>query len=695
MNLGNPWLLFGLAAVAVPVLVHLVQRNEQSGRKFPSLMFVHRIPFEVKRRRRLRDRGLLALRCLALAAIVIAFAAPDFETGAEARSGSARERDVVILLDRSYSMAHPRRWKRAVDAAGQRIDSLAVGERAALIVFDERARIAEELTDDKSLLRNSLARIKPGGGKTGYAAAFGAANRLLVHSDARQRVVVVISDLQRSALDNSIAFPMNEGATLEIVPITGALGPNSTVIDARLSPDRDNGVENALLVRVQNTGDDALEGARLDMSVNGRLLDSRPLTLGPGEVRMLTMPLVLAADRPTRITLETGPDALPADDRYYLVLAPRQPVEAALIEPEDFRVHHGVFFEEALRLARAPAIRVTRVRVNEVDDARLAPFGVLVVEDVPIKSGAVVDAIGAFVTRGGGLLAAAGPSTGAAWPGGSNGFLPAAQSPEMTIGQRVEVLAGGHPLWTAPGLERVDVFSAAAVRRVQRLTPAAGDHVLARLERGLPLLVERRVGTGRVLALATGTNPEWGTLALDPGFVPFAQNAVRYLAGRGGWKSALVAGEPADLAQLAGYLPDASGWRSWLANGGAVVVETPSGDAQRLGGAAGALFSTQQAGIYEAHRGDGAGDSLPFAVNVTRAESRFEAASPDEFERRIVRRGRATILPANKPAGAAATDPFSAARWLLSFAALALVAESLLANAISRRRGFANTGGPA
>jgi hypothetical protein len=698
MSLINPWLLLGLAAVAVPVLVHLVQREERRGSKFPSLMFVRRIPFEVKRRRRLRDRALLALRCLALAAIVFAFAAPMLDREAAAGLASEHERDVVILLDRSYSMSHPQRWERAVAAAGQRIDALASNARAALVVFDDRARIVAELTRDKSLLRESLERTNPGTGRTGYAAAFVAANRLLVRSEAKQRHVVLISDLQRSALDDSAAFPLNENVSLEIVPVTGAVGPNATVIDARLAPDRDDGVEDALVVRVQNTGDEILDGAHLQMNVNGQAVDTRPLTLAAGEVGAWTLPLVPAADRPTRITLEVGPDALPADDRYHLVLAPRRPVNVALIEPEGFRAHHGVFFEEALRLARAPAIRVTRVGVHEIDGTRLDGFDVLLLDDVPVRSGPVTDAMAAFVTRGGGLFAAAGPSTGAAWPGGNGGFLPAMparQSPEPTAGRRVDVVAADHPLWTAAGLDRSSPFSAATVGQVRRLVPAPVDRVLARLEPDLPLLMERTIGAGRVLVLATTTDPGWGTLALDPGFVPFAQAAVRYLAGRSGWTSAFTAGDVVDLARLSGHLADGAGWRDWLANGGGIVVETPTGGAQRIRRAGSALFAAAQAGMYEAHRGDGAGDPLPFAVNVARGESRFAAASPDEFERRIVRRGRAAIMPANVATGAAEADPFGIARWLLLFAGLALITESLLAKRISRRGVSAAPGGPA
>ena len=81
MGFMNPWMLTGLAALAIPVMIHLVQREDRSGQKFPSLMFIRRIPFETKRRRNIRDRLLLLFRCLALAAIAIGFAAPFFDTG--------------------------------------------------------------------------------------------------------------------------------------------------------------------------------------------------------------------------------------------------------------------------------------------------------------------------------------------------------------------------------------------------------------------------------------------------------------------------------------------------------------------------------------------------------------------------------------------------------------------------------------
>ncbi len=696
MGFINPWLLVGLAGLAVPVLIHLVRREEHSGRAFPSLMFVSRIPFDIKHRRRIRDRALLALRCLALAAVVIGFAAPYFDTDVAAAPPSAHQRDIVVLLDRSYSMSHPDRWQRLMDAAAERIDTLAPGERAALVAFGDSARVISELSDDKALLRRSLKQIEPGDGRTGYAAAFAAANGILARSDAQRHGVVIISDLQRSAVDGSGALPLGENVALEIVAVTDSVGANATVIDAQLAPQRDAGIEDELWVRVQNTGESPLADAQLKLTVEGRAAGTQPLELAAGETRMLTLPLVLAADRPTPMVLEVGPDALPADDRFYLVLAPRRPIAVAFIEPEHPRAHQGVFFEEALRLARAPSVRIRRVRLNEIDQALLEDFDVVVLDDVSLTPGPASEAVAAFVARGGGVVAVAGPSVGVAWPGGGNGFLPGTLGSETSpaeTGIGVQVNAVDHDLWAAPGLERGGAFSSAIISGFRTIVPEPGDRILARLRNGAPLLLERTSGIGRVLALTTTADPRWGNLALEPGFVPFVQSAVAYVAGRTQWTNAYLAGAVVDLIRVAGHVFGGSDWRAFLANGGAVVVETPSGVAERIQPPGGAFFATRQAGMHQAHRADGHGNSLPFAVNVDRSESLLAAAPPAELERRIVRRARTALSSRSGGAGARDSDPFGAARWLLILAGLALIMESLLANRISRRRTVAASGG--
>ena len=67
MNFLTPLFLAGSAALAIPVLIHLINREKKVVVQFPSLMFLHKIPYKSVRRQKIRHLLLLILRCLALA----------------------------------------------------------------------------------------------------------------------------------------------------------------------------------------------------------------------------------------------------------------------------------------------------------------------------------------------------------------------------------------------------------------------------------------------------------------------------------------------------------------------------------------------------------------------------------------------------------------------------------------------------
>src|SRR4051794_41519484 len=117
MQFLTPAFFLGLGAIAIPILVHLIQREKKRVVEFPSLMFVRRIPYQSVRRRRIRHWPLLLLRAAAIALIVAAFARPFLQRGAAASAIAGGAREVVILLDQSASMGYGDHWSRAQEAA--------------------------------------------------------------------------------------------------------------------------------------------------------------------------------------------------------------------------------------------------------------------------------------------------------------------------------------------------------------------------------------------------------------------------------------------------------------------------------------------------------------------------------------------------------------------------------------------------
>src|SRR4051812_44012816 len=114
MSFLAPLFFAGLAALAVPVIVHLIQREKKDILEFPSLMFIQRIPYQSVERRRIHNWMLFALRVAAMVLIILAFSRPFFAVDpVKAATAVTGAREVVVLLDRSASMGYGDRWTRA------------------------------------------------------------------------------------------------------------------------------------------------------------------------------------------------------------------------------------------------------------------------------------------------------------------------------------------------------------------------------------------------------------------------------------------------------------------------------------------------------------------------------------------------------------------------------------------------------
>src|SRR5947209_18069055 len=203
MSFLTPFFLFGLAALAIPVLVHLIQRERKRVVEFPSLMFLRRIPYQSVRRRRIRHWFLLAMRAAALALLVAAFARPFVPRGTLAATTAAGAREVVVLLDRSASMGWGDHWQRARAAARRTIDDLGGDDRATLVLFAAGAEERVRATTDRARIKAAIDAARVGSGATRYGPALKLAQSILNRSSLKRREAVLISDFQRSGWTGS------------------------------------------------------------------------------------------------------------------------------------------------------------------------------------------------------------------------------------------------------------------------------------------------------------------------------------------------------------------------------------------------------------------------------------------------------------------------------------------------------------
>ena len=167
MSFLAPLFFLALGALAVPVLIHLTQRERKSVVEFPSLMFLRKIPYESVQRRRIRDVLLLMLRLAALMLIVAAFARP-FLRGSALAAAPGGARDIVLLVDRSYSMGYGDTWTRAQRAAEQALADTTPADRISVVLFADAAEVVVRSAPDRSRATAAVTAAQPGPGSTKF-----------------------------------------------------------------------------------------------------------------------------------------------------------------------------------------------------------------------------------------------------------------------------------------------------------------------------------------------------------------------------------------------------------------------------------------------------------------------------------------------------------------------------------------------
>ncbi len=548
-----PAFLLGALAATVPIVLHLLRRDHRPRQPFSAVSFLHGLPVEQARRRRLRELLLLALRVTVLLLLAAAFARPFIDdTGASAQAAT------IVLIDTSFSMSAPGQAARARRLALDAIASTPDGHLIGVLAFDEAPRVVSA-PGSRSAARAAVETVGPRARATRYGEALTAASEAI---GARTGRIVVVTDLQAAGWEGG-GGAVAPGIEVEVRDV-GAPAGNLAVV--ALEPEASSTA--AVLYRAGEVSDDVT----LSLTVDGVQLSEVTVTPRPGRTTVrfpVTLPAAGVATASVRD--EVG---YAVDDRWFRLLDPPAPVRV-LIVGADSGTDDGVFFlQRALAPGEASAAfapDTARAEALTARPERLAEVGAVVLAGAGGLGREGREHLAAFVRAGGGLLLAGGAGTAAVQIAGlfeGSARFGAVVTHDVPLSFVPSDLR--HPIMRRLG-SLSGALSRARFSRTLSLDP--GDAaVLARFEDGTPALVEHRAGAGRVVIFAAGLGTDWGDLPLQGAFVPFLHEMVGYVSASGAATREFIAGRgPAGT--------DAPGVVTLADRGGRVVVNVDAREA--------------------------------------------------------------------------------------------------------------------
>ncbi len=556
MEFLAPLMLIGLAGAAVPVVIHLIGRRRAPVVRFGAMDFLLGQNKRVARRLRLRELLLLLVRVLAALAIPLALAKPFVSCSSRGVIVSRGPQAAVLVIDDSFVMGYRKGGRTLLGEAKDRalhvLEELGPEADVAVVFAAEGSPPVPELTRDHLRLADAIETAPLTARPPETTVALRRAAALLAGSPHAARRVYLFSALTKAGFGGEAPWPPGAGPELHAVPVTDDADlPNLAVTAAAAEKDPDLGPRGVRVrAEITNFGQAKVEDRAATLVIDGKPVSRGLVTLGPGEKMEKRFSAALPGEAKTaEVSVELDGDALAIDDRRYLRVELRRDVRVLLVDGDPRTVRHEdelFYLETALRPGDRSdsALSVSTTTVDELAKRHLADFDVVFLCNVPALEREVVAEIEGWARKGGGLIVTMGSNVDTDAYAATMGPILAQElktplqlavgpkGPDSGRAERIGRFEASHPVFSvfsgkAAGLREASYW------KIQLLGPTAqgdGRVALARFGNGAPALVERRLGSGRLLLYTSTIDREWNDLPIHPGFLPLVQQIVRYLA---------------------------------------------------------------------------------------------------------------------------------------------------------------------
>ncbi|GAB3526441.1 hypothetical protein GCM10027443_01520 [Pontibacter brevis] len=382
-----PSFLFALAAIALPVVLHLVQLQRAKRVVFSNVRFIQASKDLTASQRNLKQLLILLCRILFIVFLVLAFAQPFLPASNAAAPADASQ--VGIVVDNTYSMQnlHEEQDLSLLNVASDRakeIVSMFPASTSFKVASSNRAKYgaAVQAAEATGYLEGLDFSAKD------YSSALSASAIQPSHA-------FILSDFQRSTFQPSVLHRYDSTTQIHLVPIAAANTGNVAVDSVYLEDEFIRpSAENILHVSLFNAGDEAVDGVPVKLMIEDQQVAALSVDLPAQQATEAVMNFRVngAGAKRAYVLVEDYP--VEFDNTYYFVLSPSTEVKVTEITESPGNSLQRLYQNE-------PFFAFTSYSAGNVNYAQLGTSDIIILNGLSNLSSALAATVTNFVEAGG------------------------------------------------------------------------------------------------------------------------------------------------------------------------------------------------------------------------------------------------------------------------------------------------------
>ncbi|MCX6137985.1 MAG: BatA domain-containing protein [Ignavibacteriales bacterium] len=570
MTFLNPLVLFGLAAAAIPIVLHLLNIRKLRIIEFSTLRFLKELQKNRMRKIKLRQWLLLLLRTLLIVLVVLSFSRPALR-GSLAGLASHAKTTVVILLDNTASMAasndRGNYLLQAKEAALSICGLLSEGDDAFLLrLSDVPLSSSPTPTHDVSALREAIIQTEIAPIHRTIDDGLRAAAQVLAQSKNLNQEIHVLTDNRQTAYASTASGQvLPPRAKLFLLPLADKSMENVGIASITIPPSiQQKGKQFLVRAVAHNYGTRHVESLLVSLFFDGARVAQKNLSLESGENAVVEFTILPQRTGLCSGSIQIDDDDLESDNSASFSVAIPDVVQTLLIGPDQESLRY-------LRLAlSAPLSDSTsaRIVIREITPAQitsqfLSRSEVIILCNIPSLTETQTELLSSAVLNDGkGLILFPGlRCDGRTW---NNTLLPRLGLPAAVWNDTALQRSGAfltfgtidreHPIFQSmfdrPAKSSGTVIESPRVTGRMYLATERGIRPIITLSDKKSFLWEKAAGSGLILGFAVPPEPTWSDFPLKGIFLPLMHQTIFYAAqgsGNNGSPGDILAGGRFDL----------------------------------------------------------------------------------------------------------------------------------------------------